>query len=72
MSSLLQQTQATHNLVSPGYSVVVLGDGGVGKSALTVRFCFDNFLDEYGMNIYLIIDLNLASYIFILLPQIPR
>jgi len=33
------------------YKLVVLGDGGVGKSALTIRFVTDNFLDEYDPTI---------------------
>jgi hypothetical protein len=28
------------------YKLVVLGGGGVGKSALTIRLVTDNFLDE--------------------------
>lgn len=30
------------------YKLVVLGGGGVGKSALTIRLVTDNFLAEYG------------------------
>jgi len=33
------------------YKVVVLGGGGVGKSALTIRLVTDNFLDEYDPTI---------------------
>lgn len=33
------------------YKLVVLGDGGVGKSALTIRLVTDNFLDEYDPTI---------------------
>ena len=33
------------------YKVVVLGSGGVGKSALTIRFVTDNFLDDYDPTI---------------------
>ena len=33
------------------YKLVVLGSGGVGKSALTIRFVTDNFLDEYDPTI---------------------
>lgn len=29
------------------YKVVVLGGGGVGKSALTIRLVSDEFLEEY-------------------------
>jgi GTPase SAR1 family protein len=31
--------------------MVVIGAGGVGKSALTIRFVADKFLDEYDANI---------------------
>ncbi|CEO97156.1 Ras family [Plasmodiophora brassicae] len=33
------------------YRIVVLGGGGVGKSALTIRLVTDNFLDEYDPTI---------------------
>lgn len=33
------------------YKLVVLGGGGVGKSALTIRLVTDNFLDEYDPTI---------------------
>jgi len=33
------------------YKVVVLGGGGVGKSALTIWLVIDNFLDEYDPTI---------------------
>jgi len=36
---------------APVYKLVVLGDGGVGKSALTIRLVTDNFLDEYDATI---------------------
>ena len=35
----------------PEYKIVVLGGGGVGKSALTIRLVTDNFLDEYDPTI---------------------
>jgi len=34
-----------------GNKIVVLGDGGVGKSALTIRLVTDNFLEEYDPTI---------------------
>ena len=39
------------------YKIVVLGGGGVGKSALTIRLVNDNFLEEYDptMLCYIII-----------------
>ena len=33
------------------YKLVVLGGGGVGKSALTIRLVTDNFLEEYDPTI---------------------
>ena len=33
------------------YRLVVLGSGGVGKSALTIRLITDNFLEEYDPTI---------------------
>ena len=33
------------------YKIVVLGGGGVGKSALTIRLVTDNFLDDYDPTI---------------------
>eukprot|EP00486_Rosalina_sp_Unknown_P012608 CAMPEP_0201591918 /NCGR_PEP_ID=MMETSP0190_2-20130828/189956_1 /ASSEMBLY_ACC=CAM_ASM_000263 /TAXON_ID=37353 /ORGANISM="Rosalina sp." /LENGTH=145 /DNA_ID=CAMNT_0048050453 /DNA_START=73 /DNA_END=507 /DNA_ORIENTATION=+ len=36
---------------APEYKIVVLGGGGVGKSALTIRLVTDNFLDEYDPTI---------------------
>jgi GTPase SAR1 family protein len=44
------------------YKVVVLGPGGVGKSALTVQFCHSKFVEKYdptieasGMNLILFV-----------------
>ena len=31
------------------YKIVVLGGGGVGKSALTIRLVTNNFLEEYDV-----------------------
>jgi small GTP-binding protein len=36
---------------NPEYKIVVLGGGGVGKSALTIRLVTDNFLSEYDPTI---------------------
>ena len=38
------------------YKVVVLGAGGVGKSALTIRLVTDNFLEEYDPTIEGVLD----------------
>ncbi len=32
------------------YKIVVLGAGGVGKSALTFKFVMDKFVDVYEVN----------------------
>ena len=47
MTTLMQPSH-TYQAVLPEYKIVVLGEGGVGKSSLTVRLCSDNFIDEYG------------------------
>jgi GTPase KRas protein len=41
----------TANPAGLEYKLVVLGGGGVGKSALTIRLVTDNFLDEYDPTI---------------------
>ena len=33
------------------FKIVILGSGGVGKSALTIRLITDNFLEEYDPTI---------------------
>merc|ERR1712176_624887 len=40
-----------HGSSAPEYKIVVLGGGGVGKSALPIRLVTDNFLDEYDPTI---------------------
>eukprot|EP01083_Nonionella_stella_P231070 816239_1 len=47
MSKGLMQPSHSYNRIIPEYKIVVLGEGGVGKSSLTVRLCSDNFIDEY-------------------------
>lgn len=42
-------------------SQVVLGGGGVGKSALTIRLVTNNFLDEYDPTIGSFVDLKFQS-----------
>jgi GTPase SAR1 family protein len=31
------------------YKLVIVGGGGVGKSALTIQFIQQHFIDEYGI-----------------------
>lgn len=47
----LKGTYYHHNAVVDDIKIVVGGPGGVGKSALTIRFVTDNFLDEYDPTI---------------------
>lgn len=44
-----QQQQATGNAAPqvPLYKVIVIGAGGVGKSALTLQFMYDEFVEDY-------------------------
>ena len=46
------------------HTISVLGDGGVGKSSLTIRFITDDFIDEYDptMYVYNIILYNIVYY----------
>ncbi|MHA1404809.1 MAG: GTP-binding protein [Candidatus Helarchaeota archaeon] len=44
---ILDKTENTENI----YKIIVLGDGFVGKTAITVRFCENQFKDEYIMTI---------------------
>ena len=46
------------------YKIVVLGGGGVGKSALTIRLVTDNFLEEYDPTIEEKSKLRLEKTIF--------
>lgn len=39
-------TIATNNVV-PLFKVIVIGSGGVGKSALTLQFMYDEFVEDY-------------------------
>eukprot|EP01083_Nonionella_stella_P115524 342613_1 len=45
--TLRMQPSHSYRQIIPEYKIVVLGEGGVGKSSLTVRLCSDNFIDEY-------------------------
>lgn len=33
------------------YKIVVLGDGGVGKTALTIQLCLNHFVETYDPTI---------------------
>jgi GTPase SAR1 family protein len=50
------------------YKVVVLGSGGVGKSALTVKFVSGTFMEKYDPDTYFVtMDLtSILTYDFIL------
>lgn len=46
------------------YKLVVVGAGGVGKSALTIQLIQNHFVDEYDPTIEVkMISLNLMMYI---------
>jgi hypothetical protein len=47
----LQTTSNHHNYGDIDIKVVVAGQGGIGKSALTIRFIQDHFVDEYDPTI---------------------
>lgn len=57
---LLKSFKTMHNSMQPEllhnqareYKIVVLGGGGVGKSALTIRLVNNNFLEEYDPTSY--------------------
>ena len=37
------------------YRLVIVGGGGVGKSALTIQFIQQHFIDEYGTYLYVLL-----------------
>ena len=38
-------------MVKTHYKICVLGDGGVGKTALTIQLCSNHFVEEYDPTI---------------------
>ena len=46
-----QTTKQPNNITMTEYRIVVLGGGGVGKSALTVQFISSHFVEEYDPTI---------------------
>jgi GTPase KRas protein len=54
LSPLLDDT-ITHTMsrkdTAPLYKLIVLGDGGVGKTALTIQLCLNHFVEEYDPTI---------------------
>ncbi|CAJ0942731.1 unnamed protein product, partial [Mesorhabditis belari] len=42
-----KSTTATPNAASLVHKVIMVGSGGVGKSALTLQFMYDEFVEEY-------------------------
>jgi len=41
------QQQAANTVAAPLFKVIVIGSGGVGKSALTLQFMYDEFVEDY-------------------------
>lgn len=41
------QQQANNSATVPLFKVIVIGSGGVGKSALTLQFMYDEFVEDY-------------------------
>lgn len=39
--------QTVNNIQAPLFKVIVIGSGGVGKSALTLQFMYDEFVEDY-------------------------
>lgn len=46
INSSLSQANASSNSI-PLFKVIVIGSGGVGKSALTLQFMYDEFVEDY-------------------------
>lgn len=44
-------SRAPNNLSAPTYKLVVVGDGGVGKSAITIQFFQKLFVTDYDPTI---------------------
>ncbi len=44
----LEQTQKNQRNDMSEYKLVIVGGGGVGKSALTIQLIQNHFIDEYG------------------------
>lgn len=38
---------ASTTAVAPAHKVIMVGAGGVGKSALTLQFMYDEFVEDY-------------------------
>ncbi|VDP08169.1 unnamed protein product [Soboliphyme baturini] len=45
MNAAAQKKSASQQL--PLHKVIMVGSGGVGKSALTLQFMYDEFVEEY-------------------------
>ena len=45
------------------YKVVILGPGGVGKSALTVQFISGKFVEKYDPTVEVYLFFNMAFYL---------
>ena len=42
----------------PLHKVIMVGNGGVGKSALTLQFMYDEFVEDYEPTKVLFLNLN--------------
>lgn len=50
-SEVLFQREVDYSLIMTEYKLVVVGAGGVGKSALTIQLIQNHFVDEYDPTI---------------------
>ena len=46
------------------YKLVVLGDGGVGKTALTIQLCLQHFVETVGFFLRLAVSLSCSPFLF--------
>ena len=49
--NLIKDLFLSHRLIMTEYKLVVVGAGGVGKSALTIQLIQNHFVDEYDPTI---------------------
>ncbi|KAK4056420.1 Ras- protein rsr1 [Microbotryomycetes sp. JL221] len=58
------------SIVRREYKVVILGSGGVGKSALTVRFVHSLFVEKYGKSLSSLEHPKITSNFFVVDPTV--